>query len=579
MANYSLVINSRFRPFEYQELLAPVLMATQAHQALEEAYGDLDTEAAVWDRRTEGSEKAHALYTNFSEDLASAAEALSKYGLTPQSRRTMLGMKRRYASDITPIAEAWTKRQADIKAQQEAMLRDPYHAFNRVAADTSLDTYLDNPNIDVLSENASGAVLAAQVRAMAGDIKNYIDNRNISKLEKLGLPYQYIQKIIHGATADQVLKTMQGDPEAAPFLHNIVETVMKGSGVRDWSSMNGDWVNNPIYKRLESQAMTGLTAAIGTTELKNYTDSFSMQDALNARQHARAKEPKEPKKLAINPLNIYSSRELKANEKKYKDNIKNYSDYFYKDAQGRTRLTVKGLNEYRRKIYAPTTTSGPVIPNTRKSVYIETPFKKFLDSIGGSMSAEEGAGWNSARIGELWEKYVKNSPEAKTATYDATKATEFNYTYDESEQQNIKDAIATANRGTSLDEVDFDNKSKTFTNTGKELTMEKLNDGKYKVIATRFSPFGTTVLINDGKDVRRYRMVSGINTSNENFRDAAMKDAYDIQERLKNSKLSAADRAALEEEYSNAVQEAYLHHSQIGGRNKTREQEFNLYGF
>jgi hypothetical protein len=288
MANYSLVIDSKFRPFEYQELLAPVLMATQAHQALEEAYGDLDTEASIWDRRTEGSERAHSLYTNFSKDLDSAAEALSKYGLTPQSRSTMLNMRSRYAKDITPIVEAWTKRQADIKAQQEAMLRDPYHAFNRVAADTSLDTYLDNPNIDVLSENASGAVLAAQVRAMAGDIKNYIDNKNIGKLKKLGLPYQYIQKIIKGATADQVLKTMQGDPEAAPFLHNIVDTVMKGSGVRDWSSMNGDWANNPIYKRLENQAMTGLTAAIGTTELRNYTDNFSLQDQLNARQHDRA---------------------------------------------------------------------------------------------------------------------------------------------------------------------------------------------------------------------------------------------------------------------------------------------------
>ena len=366
MANYSLVINSRFRPFEYQELLAPVLMATQAHQALEEAYGNLDTEAAVWDRRTEGSEKAHSLYTNFSRDLASAAETLSKYGLTPQSRRTMLNMRSRYASDITPIMEAWTKRQADIKAQQEAMLRDPYHAFNRVAADTSLDTYLDNPNIDVLSENASGAVLAAQVRAMAGDIKNYIDNRNIDKLEKLGLPYQYIQKIIHGATADQVLKTMQGDPEAAPFLHSIVETVMKGSGVRDWSSMNGDWVNNPIYKRLENQAMTGLTAAIGTTELKNYTDSFSMQDAINARQHARAvAEQKRRERVAegeraekmkmydISPTSYYSKSEIAAINNKTVKELDSWRKAGYFSYDG--KLTERG---YKALQYVPSKKTG-----------------------------------------------------------------------------------------------------------------------------------------------------------------------------------------------------------------------------
>ena len=42
MANYSLVVNSKFRPFEYQELLAPVLMATQAHHELEDKYAELN---------------------------------------------------------------------------------------------------------------------------------------------------------------------------------------------------------------------------------------------------------------------------------------------------------------------------------------------------------------------------------------------------------------------------------------------------------------------------------------------------------------------------------------------------------
>ena len=71
MANYSLVINSKFRPFEYQELLAPVLMATQAHQAVEEAYADLSTKASIWDKMTNEvtDQKAHDMYKKYADDL------------------------------------------------------------------------------------------------------------------------------------------------------------------------------------------------------------------------------------------------------------------------------------------------------------------------------------------------------------------------------------------------------------------------------------------------------------------------------------------------------------------------------
>ena len=45
MPNYSLISNAHFRPFSYQDMLAPVLAATQAHQAVEDAYSTLDMSA------------------------------------------------------------------------------------------------------------------------------------------------------------------------------------------------------------------------------------------------------------------------------------------------------------------------------------------------------------------------------------------------------------------------------------------------------------------------------------------------------------------------------------------------------
>ena len=67
MANYSLIVNSKFKPFSYQELLQPVLMATQAHQAVEEAYADLSTKASIWDKMANEAtdKKAHSIYKRY----------------------------------------------------------------------------------------------------------------------------------------------------------------------------------------------------------------------------------------------------------------------------------------------------------------------------------------------------------------------------------------------------------------------------------------------------------------------------------------------------------------------------------
>lgn len=597
MANYSLIINSRFRPFEYQELLAPVLMATQAHQALEEAYGNLDTEAAVWDRRTEGSEKAHSLYTNFSKDLAGAAETLSKYGLTPQSRKAMLNMKRRYASDITPIAEAWTKRQADIKAQQEALVRDPSHFFNRMANNISLDEYMDNPNLDVLSDNYSGALLTNQVSQAASNLKQTLMKKG--NLTKLGLPYQYERMLQYGANADEVYAAMLRDPKALPILTKLVDDVMASSGIRKWSSMNGDWEHNDIYKRAMGYANQGLYSAIGTTKFDHFTDNFSMQDALNARQHARQRQP-QLNNLAINPLNIYSSRELSKDEKKYKEDMERYSKYFYKDSHGQMRMTWAGWQEYTRNATkkAKVTSAGSGSGTARlmnvetqmqnDNKFTPTAFKQFMDSIG-AYSVTKGK-WQPGNLGNVWNRYANNSPAARTARYDATRATEYDYPIAGAQQGDMKDAIMTAGRGLSLKEVDYDSKSKQFKDTGKEITMEDLKSDKYKVTATRFSPYGATAMIQDDKgNVRRYRMPAGINTTNEQNRDRAMTAAYQWQQVVNTGKYTDArgnvhqatpdEITHAQQQYANSIQQAYLFHSQLGVQNKTNEQEFNPYGY
>lgn len=577
MANYSLVVNSSFKPFSYQEMLSPVLMATQAHQELENQYGELATKANVWEEMAneQTDPYAYKMYKKYANDLEEQAGQLAREGLSAVSRRNMLNMKSRYSSEITPIEQAYAARQKQAEQQQEALLKDPTLILSRRAATTSLDDYIKNPQLAY--DAYSGKMLTAQAASAAGALAKEMQNNPRKWRNILGNSY-YETMMQKGFSSDAVLKAVQGNPDAAKELTSIVEDVISSSGIRNW----GD---QAIMDRAYDYARQGLWSAVGETQYQTLENWRAKMDETDRRKGIQAEQAR-LNSLAINPLNIYNSRELIAEEKKYKDTVGKYSKYFTTDANGKVKLTEEGMREYRRKINSATgktsvTPEGTtILTDVQQIRNADSPFKEFMDSIG--MNPEQGTidNWNAAAIGNLWQNYLANDPSAKTSKYDATRVTEFDYPIAGAQQVDMKDAIMTAGRGATLKEVDYDSKSKQFKDTGEEITMEDLKSDKYKVTATRFSPYGSTVMIQDDKgNVRRFRMPAGINTYNEGFRDAMMADVLEYQELLKNPNLSLADRLAYQDAYKEAIQKAYLYHSQLGVQNKTKEQEFNPYGY
>lgn len=315
MANYSLVIDSHFKPFSYAEMLAPVQAATQAHQELESAYSELETKANIWDKlASETSDpKAHSIYQKYADDLNEQAGELAKNGLSLSSRQALLNMKNRYTKEITPIEDAFNRRKDDIKAQKEMMQKDPYHMYDRMASTISLDEYMDNPNLDVLSANQSKLLLKEQVSKAAHNLKTVLTS--VSGIRSLGLPFQYQQFVTRGIPPEEIMKVMMHDPQAAPILGKIVEDVMASSGIRNWSSMNGDWANNQMYREAEQFAMQGLYDAIGGTEIKYHKDDYSMQLDLMNKKHALDNPPMD-NNVPIDPVALRSPDEVSENNKK-----------------------------------------------------------------------------------------------------------------------------------------------------------------------------------------------------------------------------------------------------------------------
>lgn len=591
MANYSLVVNSKFQPFSFERYIQPYQIYGQNYREIENALGELDTKASIWEgmANAETDPYAYKMYKTYANDLEEQAGQLAREGLNAASRKDMLNMRARYSKEITPIEQAYTTRQKQAEQQQQALLQDPTLMLSRRAATTSLDDYIRNPQLAY--DAYSGKLITAQAANAASALAKEMQEKPRKWRSILGNSY-YETMMQKGFSSQAVLQAIQDNPSAAPQLTKIVENAVNSSGVRDW----GD---QATIARAIDYAKQGLWSAIGETQYQ----TLKNEEYLNPLQRLQKKQLEQsmsPKinNLAINPLNIYSNRELNEAEKGYNDAIKKYSKYFYKDKNGQTKMTNAGWQEYNRKNKVEVKNSTGLSTEMRgnemlihrghsKDSSFEKPsdFRLFMDSIGAKGNSQL---WQPGNLGNIWNKYI--SSEAKTGKYDTTKVTEYDYSITGSQQDSMKDAIMTAGRGLSLKEVDYDNKSKKFKDTGKEITMEDLKDDKYKVTATRFSPYGATVIIQDDKgNVRRYRMPAGINTTNEQNRDRAMTAANQWQQVVSTGQYTDArgnvhqatpdEITYAQQQYAQAIQQAYLFHSQLGVQNKTKEQEFNPYGY
>ena len=146
MANYSLVIDSKFKPFSYNDFLAPVQAATTEHKALETVYGELGAQSAAWEERLQNAPQAKQYYDEFQQTLQDVTNDLAENGLTMGSRRKALAAREQYANNIVPLEEAWQRQLADIDRQQKSQDKNNgRNIYNYDARTQSLDYYLD-PN-------------------------------------------------------------------------------------------------------------------------------------------------------------------------------------------------------------------------------------------------------------------------------------------------------------------------------------------------------------------------------------------------------------------------------------------------
>ena len=258
MANYSLIVGSRYSPFTFEELLKPALLATKAHQELEAQYDDLTTKASAWEEMAnkETDPYAYGLYSKYAEDLKAQADLLATQGLTPSSRKALLDMKGRYSKEITPIEEAYTTRQKLIDEQREALLKDNTLIFDKDYTTVSLDDIIRNPSASYtpLSGKDIATRTAAMAKEAAADVLSDPEYTEVFNS-------QYIQqKVMQGYDMSQILAAAQRDPNAPAALLGIVDTIKQQVGYDNWDAQS--------QAKIDKYINEGLSAATGTPKVE-----------------------------------------------------------------------------------------------------------------------------------------------------------------------------------------------------------------------------------------------------------------------------------------------------------------------
>jgi hypothetical protein len=246
MASYSIVSNARFRPFSYDELVKPLVQYKEAYDKAEADYTNLAMQTEAWRdiANQENSPVAYKMYKTYSDDLSRMVDDFSK-GMTLSNRGALMGLKRRYASEITPIArasEAFDKAEAfraDIKA------KNPNAVFE-IDRYNSIDDFLGGKRANNTYWDGDAAM--KRVAAKAEALGRSLYSNPTAKLFLNGQQYQISQ--LNGISPDELtqilLKPENINTEAGKQMRRIIDDELGSIDMNRYSSEGQSRINNII---------------------------------------------------------------------------------------------------------------------------------------------------------------------------------------------------------------------------------------------------------------------------------------------------------------------------------------------
>lgn len=242
---YSIISNAKFRPFSYDEIVKPLVQYKEAYDKAEADYTNLVTQTEVWKdiANQTNNPKAYQMYKAYSDDLSSMVDDFSK-GMTLTNRSALMGLKRRYASEITPIERASKELDKRNAFVAETLAKNPNAVFEK--GGDSIDDYLGGKRANTAYWDGDSAL--KRVAAKAEAVGKALYSNPTAKLFLNGQQYQISQ--LNGISPKELsqilLKPENINTEAGRQMRKIVDDELGSLNMNNYSELDQAKINNIV---------------------------------------------------------------------------------------------------------------------------------------------------------------------------------------------------------------------------------------------------------------------------------------------------------------------------------------------
>ena len=286
MANYSLVVNSKFQPFSFDRYLQPYQIYGQSYKEIEEQYTDLSAKAGIWDglANEQTDPYTYKMYKTYANDLENQASQLASEGLNAVSRKNMLNMRARYSKEIIPIEQAYKARTEEAAEQYKG--RAAGMVYEGDASTASLDRYLNNPSIRFNQANSQEGFkrVATTASALSKGLRDYRNGKRLDPYVKTWLQEHGYKDTDVAKAINDIQRLINGDTDVDTngVLNSILQDELNVSRV-------GKWSDKAAVMDYFSRVAPALYQAVGQTQVSPYEDygaKLSAQEAMQRRLKA-----------------------------------------------------------------------------------------------------------------------------------------------------------------------------------------------------------------------------------------------------------------------------------------------------
>lgn len=272
MANYELIVNSKFQPFSYERYIKPYQLYNEAYTEQENALNTLSVTSELLRERAL-AEKANGQewagkYLDYLDSLKAQADALSKEGLNVNSRRALSNLKTAYGTTVAPVQKAIEAQAAlaKIAASQNPALRMQYGEM------PTIDALIADPTKTQIGY--SGATVEESAMKLAAQAASRTTSDSFNAFRHYWM--KHLQTVGYNqATINKFLEEASNVPELQKIYKQVTDQFGGFEGLSDAQK-----------DKMKGEILTGILKGAGYKESVNYQQNPIAVEQWKARQAA-----------------------------------------------------------------------------------------------------------------------------------------------------------------------------------------------------------------------------------------------------------------------------------------------------